>query len=97
VRERCETARKRIKNDDVSDKERELALEFLDANDPRRNTYKMPDGKTKQAGTLARYARGLCRVARDLEPDLTEARAYDINRLMDAYLNGNVEESKTKD
>lgn len=92
MRERYETARERIKNDDdVSDKERELILEFLDANDPRRNTYKMPDGKTKQDGTLARYARGLCRVARDLEPDLTEATAYDINRLMDAYLNGNVE------
>jgi hypothetical protein len=59
MRERYETARERIKNDDdVSDKERELILEFLDANDPRRNTYKMPDGKTKQGGTLTRYAKG---------------------------------------
>lgn len=92
MRERYETARERIKNDeDVSDKERRLILEFLDANDPRRNTYQMPDGKIKSDGTLARYARGLCRVARDLESDLTEATAYDINSLMDDYLNGNVE------
>lgn len=92
MRERYETARERIRNDeDVSKGEEQRILEFLDANDPRQNTYQMPDGKTKSDGTLARYARALCRVARDLRTDLTEATAYDINRLMDAYLNGNVE------
>ena len=92
MRERYETARKRIKTDeDVSNEERKRILEFLDANDSRRNIYQMPDGKTKSDGTLARYARALCRIARDLDPDLTEATSYDVNHLMDDYLNGNVE------
>ncbi|PSQ29908.1 integrase [Halobacteriales archaeon SW_8_65_20] len=92
MRERYETGRERIKNDpDVSDTEEKLILEFLHANDSRRDTHQMPDGKVKSDGTLARYARGVGRVARDLEPDLTEATTYDINSLMDDYLNGNVE------
>jgi len=95
MRERYETARERIRSDDELSKEEEARiLEFLDANDPRSNTYQMPDGKTKSDGTLARYARGLCRVARDLDPDLTDATAYDINRLMDSYLNGSAESVK---
>lgn len=95
MRERYETARERIRiDDDVSDKERELILEFLDANDPHRNTCQMPDCKTKSYGTLARYARGLCRVARDLELDLTETTVNDINGLMNAYLNGDAESVK---
>ncbi len=89
MRERYETARERINTDeDVSETERRLILEFLDANDPERNTYQMPDAKTKSDGTLARYARALCRVARDLEPDLTDATAYDLNSLMDDFLSG---------
>lgn len=66
MRDRYETARKRIETgEDVSYEEQRRILEFVDANDPRRNTYQMPDGKTKSDGTLARYARALCRVARD--------------------------------
>ncbi len=92
MRLRYESGRRRIQNDeDVSDAEKQLILEFLDANDPKRNTYSMPDKKTKKDGTLTRYAREVGRVARDLEPDLTEATAYDVNRLMDDYLNGDVE------
>lgn len=95
MRERYETARGRIQNDDdISDAEEKLILEFLDANDPKRNTFQMPDGKTKSYGTLARYARAVGRVARDLDTDLTEATAYDVNRLMDVYLNGNVDSVK---
>lgn len=95
MRERYETGRDRIRADDnISETEERLILEFLDANDPQRNTYQMPDGKTKSDGTLARYARAVARVARDLDSDLTEATAYDINRLMDAYLNGNVDSVK---
>lgn len=95
MRERYETARNRIQSEDaISQAEQTRMLEFLDANDPQRNTYQMPDGKTKSDGTLARYARTICRVARDLDVDLTEATAYDINRLMDAYLNGNVDSVK---
>jgi hypothetical protein len=54
----------------------------------------MPDGKTKSDGTLARYAREIRRVAADAHFSLTEATAYDINRLMDAYLNGNINRIK---
>ena len=92
MRERYETARKWIRNDDeLSEEERQRILEFLDANNPRRNTHQMPDGKTKSNGTLARYAREIRRMAVDPEPDLTETTAYEINRLMEAYLNGNLE------
>jgi integrase/recombinase XerD len=91
MRERYETARDRIRNDDViSEAEQKAILEFLDANDPQRNTYQMPDGNTKSDGTLARYAREIRRVAADAEFDLTDTTAYDINRLMDAYLNGKI-------
>jgi integrase len=95
MRERYETARDRIQNDDeISDEERKRILEFLDANDPQRNTYQMPDGNTKSDGTLARYAREIRRVAADADFDFTEATEYDINRLMDAYLNGRVDRVK---
>jgi integrase len=95
MRERYEGGRKRIQEgDDISDKEQKRILEFLDANDPQRNTYQMPDGATKSDGTLARYAREIHRVAADADFDLTEATAYDINRLMDAYLNGRIDRVK---
>jgi len=95
MRERYETARERIRSDDSLSKEVEQRiLEFLDANDPKRNTYQMPDGKMKSDGTLARYAREIRRVAADAEFELTDATAYDINRLMDDYLNGNIDRVK---
>lgn len=95
MRERYEGGRKRIREDDeISDDERARLLEFLDANDPQRNTYQMPDGDTKSDGTLTRYAREIRRVAADADFDLTEATAFDINRLMDAYLNGRVDRVK---
>ena len=92
MRDRYVSARTRIRNDEeISNIEENLILEFLDANDSKRNTYRMPDGKTKTDGTLARYARDICQVTRHLEPDLSEASAHDINLLMDSYLNGEVE------
>lgn len=95
MRERYESGRQRIQNDEqITDEERRRILEFLDANDPRRNTYQMPDGKIKSDGTLARYAREVRRVAADANFSLAEATAYDINRLMDAYLNGNIDRVK---
>ncbi len=95
MRERYESAREKIREgDDLSDGEQKRILEFLDANDPQRNTYQMPDGATKSDGTLARYAREIRRVAADADFDLTEATAYDINRLMDAYLNGRIDRVK---
>lgn len=95
MRERYETARDRIRDgDEISDEERKRILEFLDANDPQRNTYQMPDGNTKSDGTLARYAREIRRVAADADFDLIEATEYDVNRLMDAYLNGQVDRVK---
>ncbi|WP_435096442.1 tyrosine-type recombinase/integrase [Halorubrum sp. N11] len=95
MRERYETARDRIRDgDEISDEERKRILEFLDANDPQRNTYQMPDGDTKSDGTLARYAREIRRVAADADFNLTEATEYDVNRLMDAYLNGRVDRVK---
>ena len=95
MRERYESARQKIrKGDGISEEEQKRILEFLDANDPKRNTYKMPDGATKSDGTLARYAREIRRVAADADFDLTETTAYDINRLMDAYLNGRIDRVK---
>lgn len=96
--ERYETNRESLKRyaeeGQISTTERDLIIEFLDANDPNRHMFQMPDGKTKAPGTLARYARNIGRVARDLEPDLTEITAKQINQLMQGYLTGEVESAK---
>lgn len=95
LKQRYRTARNKIREETtISETETELILEFLDAADPEKNTYQLPDGKGWTNGTLNRYARKIGRVARDLEPDLTEATADEINLLMDGYVSGEVESVK---
>lgn len=87
-----EAGRDRLEDEDnISRADKQLIFEFLDANDPNRNTYQMPDGQNKTYGTLARYASSLRQVTRSLPKSLPNTTVYDINTLMDDYLNGDVE------
>lgn len=91
MQERFRKARKRLETtDEITEPEREHILEFIAANNPRRNTYQMPDGATKSDSTLARYCNAIRIVASDLESDLTDTTPDEINRLMDDYMMGEV-------
>lgn len=72
----------------ISEEDTEYILEFLDANDSRKSTFQMPDGKTKAYSTLRNYGQGLRRVAGDLDMPLSEATSRDFNLLMDDFKSG---------
>lgn len=87
MEDRFRKAKKTLQNDDnISETDKELILEFLAANNPRKNTSQMPDGKTKSDSTLARYANALRVIGGDLDSELSETTVDEINYLMDDYL-----------
>lgn len=96
--ERYENTRNNIQSsDELSDTERRLILEFLDACDPNHHMVNLDSGADKAVSTLAQYSSVLFRVGRDLNEQgtpLHEATTYDVNSLMDGYLNGTVESTK---
>lgn len=76
---------------EVSESDKGLILEFLDAKDPDSTVVTDPDGTTKSDSTLARYANVLARVSTVGGFQLADATASEVNGLMDRYRSGAVE------